>query len=199
MENDAVSENIYMNEDVAEKTSNQSGIYDSIYLNTTTQTPGSAGACGRRKVNLIDVAAVSLGILCVLLLAVIIVLCVKHNTELHQVQSHNQNMTAERDGLQSRYNILNMEKERLVNLNNNLTSERNQSQSSYDKLRSENQAMQKYLTGSQECCPIGWLRFLSSCYLISTVKRSWEQSRQACRGTGADLVIINSREEQDMA
>ncbi|XP_058240635.1 CD209 antigen-like protein C isoform X2 [Hemibagrus wyckioides] len=196
MENDADSENIYLNEDDAEKTSNQSGIYDSIYLNTTTETLGSAGACGRRKVKWIDVAAVSLGILCLLLLAAIIVLCVKYNTELHQVQSHDENMTAERDGLQSTYNLLYMEKELLMNLNNNLTTERDRLQSSYDKLRSESQAMQKCLTRTEECCPNGWLSFLSSCYLISTVKGTWEESRQACRNTGADLVIINSREEQ---
>ncbi|XP_060747694.1 CD209 antigen-like protein A [Tachysurus vachellii] len=194
-ENDADSENIYMNEEDADKTSNQSGIYDSIYMNTTTESPGSAGACERKKVILSDMAAVALGILCVLLLAVIIVLCIKHNTELHQIQSHNENMTTERDGLQSRYNILNMEKDQLMNLNHNLTSERNQLQSSYDTLRSEREAMQKKLKET-EFCPYGWIRFLSRCYLISTDKRTWEESRQACIRTGADLVIINSREEQ---
>ncbi|XP_051939780.1 CD209 antigen-like protein E isoform X2 [Hippocampus zosterae] len=48
----------------------------------------------------------------------------------------------------------------------------------------------------EEICPQDWLQFNFSCYYISSMRKSWHSSRQDCLQRDADLVIINSREEQ---
>uniref|UniRef100_A0AAQ6IBY3 C-type lectin domain-containing protein n=1 Tax=Anabas testudineus TaxID=64144 RepID=A0AAQ6IBY3_ANATE len=44
-------------------------------------------------------------------------------------------------------------------------------------------------------CPEGWTRFGCSCYLKSTDKKTWSESRTDCENRGSDLVSINSKEE----
>uniref|UniRef100_A0A4W5JUG5 C-type lectin domain-containing protein n=2 Tax=Hucho hucho TaxID=62062 RepID=A0A4W5JUG5_9TELE len=47
-------------------------------------------------------------------------------------------------------------------------------------------------------CPNGWRLLGSRCYFLSTEMKTWEESRQDCLERRADLVIINSREEQKL-
>ncbi|NWX21176.1 CLC4D protein, partial [Aegotheles bennettii] len=47
------------------------------------------------------------------------------------------------------------------------------------------------------CCPNGWRRFQESCYYLSDDKMSWGESKQNCTGMGSQLVVINSKAEQD--
>uniref|UniRef100_A0A3P9DJE8 C-type lectin domain-containing protein n=1 Tax=Maylandia zebra TaxID=106582 RepID=A0A3P9DJE8_9CICH len=44
-------------------------------------------------------------------------------------------------------------------------------------------------------CPEGW-SFNHSCYLLSERSGSWDAARMDCRNRGADLLVINSPEEQ---
>ncbi|KAJ8372484.1 hypothetical protein AAFF_G00281910 [Aldrovandia affinis] len=46
-------------------------------------------------------------------------------------------------------------------------------------------------------CPEGWEQRNSTCYYFSTERKSWQDSRIDCLKQGADLVIIESEEEQD--
>ncbi|KAG7235854.1 hypothetical protein INR49_002051 [Caranx melampygus] len=49
----------------------------------------------------------------------------------------------------------------------------------------------------EHSCPEDWLLFETSCYRISSQRKSWDDSRQDCLERDADLVIINNRLEQN--
>ncbi|KAF7249118.1 hypothetical protein EYD10_04923 [Varanus komodoensis] len=46
-------------------------------------------------------------------------------------------------------------------------------------------------------CPFEWHVFQEKCYYYSPNKETWENSRHICRNLNADLVVINSGQEQD--
>ncbi|XP_034143926.1 CD209 antigen-like protein A [Esox lucius] len=63
-----------------------------------------------------------------------------------------------------------------------------------DQLQRETERLTKKIKGRP--CQEGWRKFESSCYFLSTANETWEKSRQDCLGRDANLVIINSEEEQ---
>ncbi|XP_036790626.1 CD209 antigen-like protein C [Oncorhynchus mykiss] len=166
------------------------------------------------------VAALCLGLLCVLLLAGIIGLCVHftgqhYSPERDQLQTSYNNMTKEgdqlhinystltkeRDPLQTSYSTLTKERDQLQTSYSTLTKERDQLQTSYstltkdrDQLQRETIRLNKKLKGRP--CHEGWIKFETSCYFFSTVNKTWEESRVDCLRREAHLVIINNREEQ---
>ncbi|XP_070965365.1 C-type lectin domain family 4 member E-like [Oncorhynchus clarkii lewisi] len=75
-------------------------------------------------------------------------------------------------------------------------SERDQLQTRYNNLTTEKGHIQAKLFVIEQHCQEGWRYFDSSLYFLSTEEKTWKQSREDCKGRGADLVIINSREEQ---
>uniref|UniRef100_A0A7N6AMA4 C-type lectin domain-containing protein n=1 Tax=Anabas testudineus TaxID=64144 RepID=A0A7N6AMA4_ANATE len=76
--------------------------------------------------------------------------------------------------LQTRYNNLN---DNYNNLNKNFTD------------------LQK--TVAEKFCPEGWRKFGCSCYFKSSDKTTWSESIRDCQNRGSDLVMINSKEEQE--
>ncbi|XP_035849100.1 asialoglycoprotein receptor 1-like isoform X1 [Sander lucioperca] len=74
-------------------------------------------------------------------------------------------------------------------------------QTRYDQLSNNYSQLQdevKQLKNRTEekCCCDGWTRFGCSCYFKSKEKKTWSGRRADCQQRGADLVIINNKEEQ---
>ncbi|KAK3520879.1 hypothetical protein QTP86_015403 [Hemibagrus guttatus] len=153
-------------------------------------------------------------LLCVLLLTAITVLWIKFNilsTENKQLQTSHNNLTKERDQLQTRdntltkardqlqtsYNTLTKERDQLQTSYNTLTKERDQLQTSYNTLTKERDRFQRDKEELQKFSKLGWIFFSPSIYYISNEGKTWIESRQDCRGRGADLMIINNEEEEE--
>ncbi|XP_034741900.1 CD209 antigen-like protein C isoform X2 [Etheostoma cragini] len=164
-------------------------------------------------------AVLCLGLLSVFLLAGIIGLSV-HSAELSTIKTNlterlqasenkSSSLTEERDRLNSRLTEMAEELDRLqqklstikTNLTERLQASENKSSSlteERDRLNSRLTVMAEELDRLQQKkpCPAEWRTFCSSCYLLSAESGSWEKGRQDCRDRGADLVVIDSSEEQ---
>ncbi|XP_019902490.2 CD209 antigen-like protein C [Esox lucius] len=107
------------------------------------------------------------------------------------------NLTKENDELQTSYSNLTKERDQLQTSYNNLLKEIDQLKTSYNNLTKEwDQLQTSYNNRNNQFCPQNWKKFGCSCYYISSVKNTWNAGRQDCLNRRADLVIINSREEQ---
>ncbi|XP_031670491.1 asialoglycoprotein receptor 2-like isoform X1 [Oncorhynchus kisutch] len=175
------------------KPSTRDGVVASVPVSTE---PDNSGKRSSR------VAAVCLGLLCVLL-AGIIGLSVYYYGIYKGFLAYTTNSSAERDQLQTSYNNLTTERGQLQTSYNNLTTERDQLQTSYnnlakqiEQLQTERDFLRGWLTKCKQTCPAGWQKFESSWYFLSTETKTWKESREDCLERGADLVIINSDKEQ---
>uniref|UniRef100_A0A673K7T1 C-type lectin domain family 17, member A-like n=1 Tax=Sinocyclocheilus rhinocerous TaxID=307959 RepID=A0A673K7T1_9TELE len=110
--------------------------------------------------------------------------------------------TNEREQLILKNTNLTNEREQLILKITNLTNEREQ-------LRNELQICGKVslvymsvngdnkLTAELVLLTVGWIYYQSSLYYMSKEKKNWTESRRYCTERGADLIIINNREEKD--
>ncbi|XP_056227527.1 C-type lectin domain family 4 member F-like [Seriola aureovittata] len=127
------------------------------------------------------------------------------------IEANSENLTEERDALKkinsdivASFKNLTEERDELKRINfdteasrKNLTEQRDElerklniSDSQCHSLTEESDKLKKRLKN-------GWLYFSGSFYYISSNEKTWQESRKDCIQKGADLTIINNREEQN--
>ncbi|KAL3044539.1 hypothetical protein OYC64_012934 [Pagothenia borchgrevinki] len=120
-------------------------------------------------------------------------------------QSSDNNSAAERKQLETRLTNLTTEKDQLHQSYDSVTAERDelkrehsQLETNHSVLRREKGELQKKIDKIRaRPCQTGWSKFDISCYFVSSVSKNWTSSRQECIEEGADLVVIDSLEEQE--
>ncbi|XP_042588432.1 CD209 antigen-like protein C [Cyprinus carpio] len=178
------------------------------------QTPQHTGTdCV--KIRRYRAAVVCLVLLCVLPLTAVIVLCVHIHTnnthyaeesggllinitklaeEKDQLLTRNTELTEKTDQLLTKIANLTEARDQLVNKSMQLTKERDGLLSSNrDLIKQRDQLHQE----KNELLKGVWIYYQSHLYFVSSEKMSWNESRRYCTERGADLIIINNREEQD--
>ncbi|XP_034447685.1 CD209 antigen-like isoform X3 [Hippoglossus hippoglossus] len=138
---------------------------------------------GRKLYRLVGV---SFGILCILQAALNISLHLAfYNSDAPDYDAVIRNLKEERDQLKRKLN----------------TSECSSDAPDYDavirNLKEERDQLKRKLKTFDHYTQEGWVYFRSSFYFISSVEKSWGDSRDDCLQQGADLVIINSKEENE--
>ncbi|XP_036948682.1 CD209 antigen-like protein E isoform X1 [Acanthopagrus latus] len=177
------------------------GIHDFQSHDEGTQNEKQPPAGQRKR---FSSAVFCLGVLCFLTLTAIIVLTTCYIT-----------INLGKDQLQNKYDKLSNNYTQLqetVSANNNqlknsyetLSKNHSKLQDQVKKLKDEikvnNSQLQDELQKlkdkiEEKWCPDGWTRCGCSCYFRSNEIKSWDQSRTDCRNKGADLVVINNRDE----
>ncbi|XP_073672045.1 CD209 antigen-like protein C [Paramisgurnus dabryanus] len=154
---------------------------------------------------------VCLVLLCVLLLTAVIVPCVLINTNNQQFNIKTTNITEVRDQQLTKHTNIKEERDQLLTKYTNITEERDQLLTKYTNIIKErDELMAKYKNIIKQSEQLnqeknelrtrfndGWIQYRFSIYLFSSEWKSWSESRSYCREKGADLIIINNKEEQD--
>ncbi|XP_049901893.1 natural killer cells antigen CD94-like [Epinephelus moara] len=184
---------VFKNADTAPKEKKEDPtIYSEVKPEVTAATvpkaDGEAAACSHFRV-----LAVCLGILCVLLVvgisAIIYISVVmnKQKVNLSELKAQNQQLNTERS-------ILQRETEELSRVTDNF------SWTLGVILKFDTFPVSEYCPNKKcQPCRKDWILFQEKCYLFYDKKspwKTWQESREYCQKTAADLVVVDSLAEQ---
>ncbi|TKS82492.1 CD209 antigen-like protein A [Collichthys lucidus] len=137
----------------------------------------------------LHLVAASLGIICVIL----VLLTIHFNGVISEQSRQNANLTEQNHQLWT-------EKTDLQRRTEELSRERDGLNWTIGIIMGHETFPVKDFCPQKVCkpCKDGWLLFQSKCYLFSEAyyRKNWEESRKECKGMNADLVVIESQEEQ---
>ncbi|KAM8767271.1 uncharacterized protein AB9X84_006198 isoform 3-T3 [Acanthopagrus schlegelii] len=148
--------------------------------------------------------AVTLGVMYLLILAGIYIRYISVTLEKHQLQNKYDKLSNNYTQLQETASDKNNQ---LKNSYETLSKNHSKLQDQVKKLKDEikditvnNRQLQDELQKlkdkiEEKWCPDGWTRSGCSCYFRSNEKRTWDQSRTDCQNKGADLVVIDNKDE----
>ncbi|XP_075946951.1 uncharacterized protein LOC142948701 [Anarhichas minor] len=148
-------------------------VYENMLIDTLEPNRTGPSLSGVKKSSC-RAAAVFLGLLCLLLLTGLI-------TSVCLYSKGNSEWEMEMVLLQTSYT--------------NLTKVQDQLQKRVEDMAKERNDLQRKIR--DQYTKQGWVYFSSSVYYISSLAKSWLESREDCVHRFADLVVINSKEEQD--
>ncbi|CAL8237046.1 unnamed protein product [Boreogadus saida] len=137
---------------------------------------------------------VLLGLLSVVMLARLIGLAVQHkktasmDRDMEQLLQRLKNVTEQRDAL------LGLAVKYKTDMEKTVSMERDMEQL---LLTLKNLTEQRDSVLCKQDCPDGWKKFGCKCYKTSDTLQSWNESREFCVSHGADLVVVDSKEEMD--
>ncbi|XP_047458605.1 asialoglycoprotein receptor 2-like [Mugil cephalus] len=138
--------------------------------------------------------------------------------ENEKIKAENENITAENEKIKAENEKIKAENENITAENEMIKAENHQLKGTYlnatadprtftsDPMHNTSSWTSGYLSyhrqkRQSEPCQTGWLHFQSRCYTVggrdSSDQRSWGGARDDCWGRDADLVLIESSEEQD--
>ncbi|KAM4595775.1 uncharacterized protein V3H82_003170 [Fundulus diaphanus] len=112
------------------------------------------------------------------------------------MEARSKNLTEERDELKRKLDDLVLKQDSWRTERNNLTSMNSDTEARSRIISLERDELKKKLN---TLARPGWTLFRRSAYYISSTKKTWQESRAYCHSVGADLMIINSKEEKVFA
>ncbi|XP_026215278.1 CD209 antigen-like protein C [Anabas testudineus] len=158
----------------------------------------------QRERKLIQLLVYSFGVLCIVQAILNVSLRLFFHSKMEVTQSdcntthysdkNQMDTSGNYDGLMQRILALTRDRKLLENRNTELINMIKMGEEEREKLKMQLSELNGCEASQQ--CPTGWRMINSRCYFLSSESKTWEESRRYCQSRGADLVVINSEQEQ---